>query len=108
MSLTHEQVRSVLEENYTHVTFVKSLNHATLWTVGDDMRRVIVENALKPDEILADIVTTEVQRVKRRINGDKLHAFYNAMICGAIPYDAKLYDRYTTKQLNELRKVGRK
>ena len=98
--MKHEQIRAKLEENYTHVTFVKSEEHATIWYVNEEMETIKVYNEWKLENILFNIIIHEIQhQLTGKPNLDKIEAFYKAMKLGVIAIKSSNYFKYSKNAL---------
>lgn len=103
MTNTHQQIRTKLEEQNTHVTFIRSVRSGTIWTVGEEMNEIFIGDHEKLEDLhINQVLRTIRQGAKGNLNGDKFQNFFLALRFGAIQLDANLYHKYTSNQLYDL------
>lgn len=105
--LSYTAIRKKLEENYSHVTFVRhcSISNTTIWYIYESMKEVHVSDFSKLEEILPKLETQFVIDSLKVINPrvrEKVAVFQRAMELGAVPCNHRLYKRYTLPQLTIL------
>lgn len=111
--LSYTAIRKKLEENYTHVTFVRhcSITDTTVWYIYETMKEIRVPDTSKLEEILprleAQIVFDNLKVINPRAL-EKVAKFERAMTLGVVPCNHRIYKRYTLAQLTILCQKAKK